>query len=204
MERKFLNKLNEEIAAADKSVEISKKIDKCNEEIKNNNDEIEKLQAEFNKTLDNNIPGKISQINASTEMYENQIELLNRALKEGVAITPKTVDLLNELEEEYTSTGIEKLKADIEEFNRKYIRMLKEYDTKILSFIKLRQALSTINKKINPEIMSDIAIWFDKKTSILKLDCGLISDSKNEKESIRIINGHLDDLKNNSRRYLGY
>lgn len=204
MERKFLNKLNEEIAAADKSVEISKKIDKCNEEIKNNNDEIEKLQAEFNKTLDNNIPGKISQINASTEMYENQIELLNRALKEGVAITPKTVDLLNELEEEYTSTGIEKLKADIEEFNRKYIRMLKEYDTKILSFIKLRQALSTINKKINPEIMSDIAIWFDKKTSILKLDCELISDSKNEKESIRIINGHLDDLKNNSRRYLGY
>lgn len=204
MERKFLNKLNEEIAAADKSVEISKKIDKCNEEIKNNNDEIEKLQAEFNKTLDNNIPGKISKINASTEMYENQIELLNRALKEGVAITPKTVDLLNELEEEYTSTGIEKLKADIEEFNRKYIRMLKEYDTKILSFIKLRQALSTINKKINPEIMSDIAIWFDKKTSILKLDCELISDSKNEKESIRIINGHLDDLKNNSRRYLGY
>lgn len=204
MERKFLNKLNEEIAAADKSVEISKKIDKCNEEIKNNNDEIEKLQAEFNKTLDNNIPGKISKINASTEMYENQIELLNRALKEGVAITPKTVDLLNELEEEYTSTGIEKLKADIEEFNRKYIRMLKEYDTKILNFIRLRQALSTINKKINPEIMSDIAIWFDKKTSILKLDCELISDSKNEKESIRIINGHLDDLKNNSRRYLGY
>lgn len=204
MERKFLNKLNEEIAAADKSVEISKKIDKCNEEIKNNNDEIEMLQAEFNKTLDNNIPGKISKINASTEMYENQIELLNRALKEGVAITPKTVDLLNELEEEYTSTGIEKLKADIEEFNKKYIRMLKEYDTKILSFIKLRQALSTINKKINPEIMSDIAIWFDKKTSILKLDCELISDSKNEKETIRIINGHLDDLKNNSRRYLGY
>lgn len=204
MERKFLNKLNEEIAAADKSVEISKKIDKCNEEIKNNNDEIEKLQAEFNKTLDNNIPGKISKINASTEMYENQIELLNRALKEGVAITPKTVDLLNELEEEYTSTGIEKLKADIEEFNRKYIRMLKEYDTKILNFIRLRQALSTVNKKINPEIMSDIAIWFDKKTSILKLDCELISDSKNEKESIRIINGHLDDLKNNSRRYLGY
>lgn len=204
MERKFLNKLNEEIAAADKSVEISKKIDKCNEEIKNNNDEIEKLQAEFNKTLDNNIPGKISKINASTEMYENQIELLNRALKEGVAITPKTVDLLNELEEEYTSTGIEKLKADIEEFNKKYIGMLKEYDTKILNFIRLRQALSTINKKIDPEIMSDIAIWFDKKTSILKLDCELISDSKNEKESIRIINGHLDDLKNNSRRYLGY
>ena len=154
--------------------------------------------------MDNNIPGEISKINASTEMYENQIELLNRALKEGVAITPKTVDLLNELEEEYTSTGIAKLKADIEEFNKKYIGMLKEYDTKILNFIRLRQALSTINKKINPEIMSDIAIWFDKKTSILKLDCELISDSKDEKESIRIINGHLDDLKNNSRRYLGY